>query len=205
MRCETVDHRGGLDAFLLKAKDADLAPKMLELKRQIVKKKAPRRRAERGASAAPQRLTCGRPRRRSHSSALPLSRTSANCSSRLRWRTEKLSSDTSVMMVSPSPLRCTRDAFHVVDLVGEVGLDQRLAVDQRARLDVGERDAADAHGDAAHQRIAALQQQQDPPAAGSVQSLTSKSSLRLTLKRSTLSSVEQIGRDDYPARRGCAR
>jgi large subunit ribosomal protein L28 len=37
---KTVDHRGGLDAFLLKAKDADLAPKMLDLKRQIVKKKA---------------------------------------------------------------------------------------------------------------------------------------------------------------------
>ena len=36
----TVDHRGGLDAFLLKAKDADLAPKMLVLKRQIVKKSA---------------------------------------------------------------------------------------------------------------------------------------------------------------------
>jgi large subunit ribosomal protein L28 len=36
----TVDHRGGLDAFLLKAKDAELAPKMLEVKRQIVKKKA---------------------------------------------------------------------------------------------------------------------------------------------------------------------
>ena len=36
----TVDHRGGLDAFLLKAKDGELAPKMLELKRAIVKKKA---------------------------------------------------------------------------------------------------------------------------------------------------------------------
>src|SRR5512139_3812351 len=36
---KSVDHRGGLDAFLLKANDADLAPKMLELKRQIVKKK----------------------------------------------------------------------------------------------------------------------------------------------------------------------
>ena len=35
---KTVDHRGGLDAFLLKAKDADLAPKMAELKRQIRKK-----------------------------------------------------------------------------------------------------------------------------------------------------------------------
>ena len=37
---KTVDHRGGLDAFLLKAKDDELAPKMRELKRQIVKKKA---------------------------------------------------------------------------------------------------------------------------------------------------------------------
>jgi large subunit ribosomal protein L28 len=37
---KTVDHRGGLDGFLLKAKDTDLAPKMLELKRQIVKKQA---------------------------------------------------------------------------------------------------------------------------------------------------------------------
>ena len=38
----TVDHRGGLDAFLLKAKDAELAPKMLTLKRQIAKKSASR-------------------------------------------------------------------------------------------------------------------------------------------------------------------
>jgi large subunit ribosomal protein L28 len=37
---KTVDHRGGLDSFLLKAKDAELAPKVLELKRQIVKKRA---------------------------------------------------------------------------------------------------------------------------------------------------------------------
>ena len=36
----TVDHRGGLDAFLLKAKDAELAPRMVELKRQIAKKRA---------------------------------------------------------------------------------------------------------------------------------------------------------------------
>ena len=36
----TVDHRGGLDAFLIKAKDEDLAPKALEIKRQIAKKRA---------------------------------------------------------------------------------------------------------------------------------------------------------------------
>ncbi len=37
---KSVDHRGGLDAFLLKAKDTDLAPNALELKRAIVKKQA---------------------------------------------------------------------------------------------------------------------------------------------------------------------
>ena len=37
---KTVDHRGGLDAFLMKASDSDLAPKLLTLKRQIVKKRA---------------------------------------------------------------------------------------------------------------------------------------------------------------------
>jgi len=36
----TVDHRGGLDAFLLKANDDELAPKILALKRAIVKKRA---------------------------------------------------------------------------------------------------------------------------------------------------------------------
>ena len=36
---KTVDHRGGLDAFLLKANDDKLAPRVLELKRQIVKKR----------------------------------------------------------------------------------------------------------------------------------------------------------------------
>ena len=33
----TVDHRGGLDAFLIKAKDGDLSDKALELKRRIRK------------------------------------------------------------------------------------------------------------------------------------------------------------------------
>jgi large subunit ribosomal protein L28 len=37
---KTVDRRGGLDAFLMKAKDAELAPRVLELKRQIEKKRA---------------------------------------------------------------------------------------------------------------------------------------------------------------------
>ncbi len=37
---KSVDHRGGLDAFLLKAKNTDLAPRMLELKRAIQKKQS---------------------------------------------------------------------------------------------------------------------------------------------------------------------
>jgi large subunit ribosomal protein L28 len=37
---KTVDHRGGLDAFLLAAKDAELSTRALELKRQVAKKRA---------------------------------------------------------------------------------------------------------------------------------------------------------------------
>ena len=36
---KTIDHRGGFDAFLLKASDEQLSPKVLELKRQIRKKR----------------------------------------------------------------------------------------------------------------------------------------------------------------------
>jgi large subunit ribosomal protein L28 len=37
----SVDHRGGLDSFLAKARDAELSPRALDLKRQIAKKQAP--------------------------------------------------------------------------------------------------------------------------------------------------------------------
>ncbi len=36
----TVEHRGGLDAFLAKAKDRDLSPKAQILRRQVTKKLA---------------------------------------------------------------------------------------------------------------------------------------------------------------------
>jgi large subunit ribosomal protein L28 len=36
---KSVDHRGGLDAFLLKAKDDELSTKALDIKRQVVKKR----------------------------------------------------------------------------------------------------------------------------------------------------------------------
>jgi large subunit ribosomal protein L28 len=35
---KTVDHRGGLDAFLAKAKAAELSPRALDIKRQLDKK-----------------------------------------------------------------------------------------------------------------------------------------------------------------------
>jgi large subunit ribosomal protein L28 len=34
----SVDHRGGLDAFLLKAKDSELSKRALDLKRQVKKR-----------------------------------------------------------------------------------------------------------------------------------------------------------------------
>jgi large subunit ribosomal protein L28 len=34
---KSIDHRGGLDAFLIKARDAELSRRALELKRKIVK------------------------------------------------------------------------------------------------------------------------------------------------------------------------
>jgi large subunit ribosomal protein L28 len=37
---KTIDHRGGLDAFLAKAKDDELSPRALDLKREIQKKQA---------------------------------------------------------------------------------------------------------------------------------------------------------------------
>jgi large subunit ribosomal protein L28 len=36
----SIEHRGGLDAFLLKSNDADLAPNALTIKRELVKKQA---------------------------------------------------------------------------------------------------------------------------------------------------------------------
>jgi large subunit ribosomal protein L28 len=36
----SIEHRGGLDAFLLKARDSELSPNALALKREIAKKQA---------------------------------------------------------------------------------------------------------------------------------------------------------------------
>ena len=52
----SVEHRGGLDNFLLKARDSELSEGAVALKRQIVKK-----RAEAEASEAPRRPEFRRP------------------------------------------------------------------------------------------------------------------------------------------------
>jgi large subunit ribosomal protein L28 len=36
----TVDHRGGLDAFLMKARDEELSPRALDIKRELLKSQA---------------------------------------------------------------------------------------------------------------------------------------------------------------------
>ncbi|MGC2140946.1 MAG: 50S ribosomal protein L28 [Methylovirgula sp.] len=36
----SIEHRGGFDAFLLKARDSELSPNALALKREILKKQA---------------------------------------------------------------------------------------------------------------------------------------------------------------------
>ena len=37
---KSVDHRGGLDAFLMKSRDSELSQRALEIKRQLAKKNA---------------------------------------------------------------------------------------------------------------------------------------------------------------------
>src|SRR5258708_10266393 len=59
---KSVDHRGGLDAFLLKAKAPELSPRALELKRAIEKKTsagAPGKQAGAGVPCAGLPVLCG--------------------------------------------------------------------------------------------------------------------------------------------------
>ena len=64
-------------------------------------------------------------------------------------------------MRSPAARAMGRYPFHVVDLVAHVGLEQHRPVDQRARPDVGEMQAAQPHRDAAAQQREPPLQQQD--------------------------------------------
>jgi large subunit ribosomal protein L28 len=45
---KSVDHRGGLDAFLLRAKDDTLSPKALQLKREVAKRHGEKKTAAAG-------------------------------------------------------------------------------------------------------------------------------------------------------------
>ena len=147
---KTVDHRGGLDAFLMQAKDDELAPKVRELKRAIVEE-------------AGRRLSLPivpAPRRACHS----LSDQRELQQHRALQQREIVVRDQRQHQRAVG-VAMHRQAFHVVDLVAHVGDDQHRAVDQRAGLDRGERHAADAHGDAAAPGEPALQHQELAAAA----------------------------------------
>ena len=121
---KTVDHRGGLDAYLMGAKDDVLAPKMRDLKKAISKKQA--------AAAEPFRPSAVHGRACPAISILRLTPTSVNCSSSVRCSSEKLSSEISVSTSAPAAVAVHRQALHVVDLGAHVGEDQ-LAAHRPAR------------------------------------------------------------------------
>ena len=98
---------------------------------------------------------------------------------------EKLSSDIKRDDRFAGRIAMHGDAFHVVDLIGEIGLEHRPAVDQSPfRLYVGERNATDAEAmpRAGDERRSSSN---SSSCERSVQSLTSKSSVRLTPNRVT--------------------
>ncbi len=65
----------------------------------------------------------------------------------------------SVRTVSPSGAAVNAQAFHIVDLVAEIGFEQNGTVDQRPRLDLAERDAPHADGQTAGPAEFPFQQQ----------------------------------------------
>ncbi len=106
---KTVDHRGGLDAFLAKAKDVELSPKALDLKRQLAKKKLCRSQLT-SFFGLIWSIACesGRlfyARLQFLETDAPSRSSSVNCSRIVRWIIEKLSSETSVSTVSPLGVR----------------------------------------------------------------------------------------------------
>src|SRR5690348_8904999 len=121
---KSVDHRGGLDAFLLKAKDTDLAPRVLALKRQIVKK------LEAKAGCAADR---GKPASVSHHRKLQQQ-------GALDQRKIIVRDERDDRLAGRIPVH--GNAFHIVDLVSEIGLHHRASVDERPGLEIRERNAA---------------------------------------------------------------
>ena len=153
---KTVDHRGGLDAFLLKAKDDELSTQGARAQAADRKKKklAARQRDSRQRSASATRwLLCSRLRQRELQQQRALQEREIVVGDQ---REHGVAAGAAV----------NAQAFHIVDLISEIGLEQDRAVDQRVRLDVAERDAPDAHrkpgGPAEfalqHQQIAARQE-----------------------------------------------
>ena len=116
----SVEHRGGLDAYLLKAGDDELSLKARRLKRDIAKKQGARGRSRRPSRCGP-------------------------AQHRLRLRQRELH-DQRALQRAEIVVRHQRqhglarrravsgDRLHIVDVEAVVGFEQHLALDQRAAL-----------------------------------------------------------------------
>ena len=80
---KSVEHRGGLDAFLLKAKNEQLSPTCLKLKREIQKARPPRPPDPSGVAAFRAKIQARRLTQRGRAFACSLS-FSVNCSRTVR-------------------------------------------------------------------------------------------------------------------------
>ena len=126
---KTVDHRGGLDAYLLSAKNDVLAPKMRDLKKAIQKKQAKAGLKRRRSRADPDfSRICSPPLARFSSFERELQQQGS------LQRREIVVGDQRQHQRAGG-VAVHRQAFHVVDLVAHVGEDQLAAIDQRAGLD----------------------------------------------------------------------
>ena len=115
----SVEHRGGLDAFLMKAGDDELslegAPAQARHRQEAGRAGRSRLLA---ARAGQHRLVSG----------------SVNCMISVRCSALKLSSDISVSTVSPDAARWAAMRFHIVDVEAVVGIEQHLALDAARRV-----------------------------------------------------------------------
>ena len=110
---KSVDHRGGLDAFLAKASDDDAFGEGAAAEARDREEAG---RSEGRLSLTPVSVCNARPYARRRRAKLQMAGhfafamtycSSVNCSSSVRWTNEKLSSEISVSTSAPSAARCT--------------------------------------------------------------------------------------------------
>lgn len=112
----SVEHRGGLDAYLAKAREDGSRSRP-----NASNAKSPRRK--------PRRLRAASPQRRRGAASVGFSSGRANCINSVRCSGLKLSSDINVRMVSPHGRAVSGNRFHIVDIVRIGCLEQHLTND----------------------------------------------------------------------------